>query len=74
VRHAVAVAEGVTRGLYEVREWIGPRGDGRFAFGGTIVGEGAAFDAYVGSLGKRVPFAMHAQNAIHYWPVNGRRP
>lgn len=37
VEHVVAVAGGVTRALYEVDKWIGPRNDGRFAFGGRIV-------------------------------------
>jgi len=31
---------------------------------------GKESDAYIGPLGKRVPFAMHAQNALHYWPLN----
>lgn len=70
--HAVAVAEGVTRALFEVEAWIGPREDGRYAFLGKVVPEGVVFDAYVGSLGKRVPFAMHSQNAIHYWPSTKR--
>jgi hypothetical protein len=47
---------------------MGPRRDERYSFTGSIISTGPVFDSYVGLLGKRVPFAMHAQNAVHYWP------
>jgi hypothetical protein len=68
IRHAVAVVGGVTRGLYEIDQWIGPREDGRSAFTGTEIHEGPLHDAYIGSLGKRVPFTEHSQNPLRYWP------
>ena len=68
VSHVVAVAQGVTRAIYEVAAWVGPRDDGRFAFKGAVLSAGPIFDAYVGPLGKRVPFASHARNTVHYWP------
>jgi len=68
VRHVVAVAGGVTRSLYEVEQWIGPRQNDRWAFTGHEVLAGQLHDAYIGKLGKRVPFTQHSQNPLHYWP------
>lgn len=47
--------------MYEVEKWFGPRDDRRCAFARSIVTEGSVFDAYIGPLGKRVPFAMHVR-------------
>ncbi len=66
--HAVAVFEGVTRAVWSIDGWLPPRSDGRCAFAGTPVTEGAIFDHYCGPFGKRVPFPTHAQNPTHYWP------
>jgi hypothetical protein len=68
VRHVVAVAGGVTRSVYELEQWIGPRGDGRWAFIGQQLHSGPTHDAYIGKLGKRVPFTDHSQNPLRYWP------
>ena len=68
-KHAVAVADGQTRAVYTVDDWIGPRQDGRYAFKGTMVREGPVFDAYVGPFGKRVAFPKGSANPIHYWPT-----
>lgn len=68
VRHVVAVIEGVTRSIYEVQEWVGPRG-GRWAFTGRRIDGGDVWEAYVGPWGRRVPFATHAQNPLVYWPL-----
>jgi hypothetical protein len=68
IHHVVPVVRGVTQALYRVDEWIGPREDGRIAFVGVVIGDGAVFSAYVGALGKRVPFVKHSQNPTHYWP------
>ena len=66
--HVVAVAGGVTRSVFEIEQWVGPRDDGRWAFQGREINDGEVHDAYVGMLGKRVPFADHSQNPLHYWP------
>ncbi len=68
VNHVVSVAEGVTRGVYEVTSWLGPRRDGRWAFAGAPVETGPLWESYVGELGRRVPFARHSQNPLSYWP------
>lgn len=69
IRHAVPVAEGITRAVYEIDEWIGPRSkDGRYAFIGHAVGRGAVRDAYFGRWGRRVPSKQGAQWTIRYWP------
>lgn len=72
VDHAVAVVNGVTRALYTIDSWVGPRDDGRWAFVGKLVVDGPVHEAYVGSLGKRVPFLEAAQNPTHYWPPTNR--
>jgi hypothetical protein len=56
-QHVVVVAQGVTRAVYTVERWFGPRADGRYALAGTAVISGPLFDSYVGRLGQRVPFA-----------------
>jgi uncharacterized protein len=73
IHHVVCVVEGVTRALYEVDTWTRRRQDNRVAFTGAIIRSGPVFDAYVGSLGKRVPFAPHSQNPPLYWPRTVRR-
>lgn len=69
VEHVVAVIQGVTRGIYEVEEFIGPRDDGRWAFKGKILDSGPIWESYVGPWGRRVPFAAYAQNPLIYWPT-----
>lgn len=69
VRYAVAVHAQVTRGVVEIdRGSWRRRSDGRYLFAGRLLRSGRAFDAYVGRLGKRVPFTQSAQNPIGYWP------
>jgi hypothetical protein len=71
VRHVVAVIAGITRAIYEIGDWIGPRElDGRWGFRGKALSEGELWEAYVGPLGKRVPFTTHSQNPLVYWPLN----
>jgi hypothetical protein len=72
VKHAVAVFAGVNRALYRIGDWLGPRTDGRWAFSGERITTGPVFDAYCGSLGKRVPFAHGARNPTSYWPPKPR--
>jgi hypothetical protein len=67
-RHAVAVFAGVTRAVYRIDSWLGPRTDGRWAFSGERVTAGPVFDAYCGPLGKRVPLAQGSRNPTSYWP------
>jgi len=67
VGHVVAVAGGVTRSLYKIEQWVGPRHDGRWAFTGREIQSGPLHEAYIGTLGKRVPFTDHSQNPLHYW-------
>lgn len=69
VRYVVAVIEGVTRAIYEIDEFIGPRSDKRWGFKGRQIREGLLWDAYVGPWGRRVPFAAYAQNPLIYWPI-----
>ncbi len=45
---------------------------GRYAFRGTMISKGPDFEAYVGDLGRRVPFVQYARNAITYWPLRSR--
>lgn len=68
VRHVVAVVEGVTRGIYEISNWY-HRGDGRWAFTGAQLVEGALWERYVGAWGRRVTFGTHSQNPLVYWPL-----
>jgi hypothetical protein len=69
IKHAVAVVQGVTRGVFEIGTWLTPRADGRRAFAATPIVEGPLFDAYVGQIGKRVTAAKGSQNPITYWPA-----
>ncbi len=69
VRHVVAVVQGVTRAIYEIKEFIGPRDDGRWGFRGRPVEGGPMWERYVGPWGRRVPFATSAQNPLIYWPI-----
>lgn len=67
-KHAVAVFAGVTRAVYRIDDWLGPRADGRWAFSGEWVTAGPVFDAYCGPLGRRVAFAQGSRNPTSYWP------
>jgi hypothetical protein len=68
-QHAVAVFEGVTRGVFKIGDWIEPREDGRRAFSATPVTAGDVYAAYVGIVGKRLPTTRGSQNPITYWPT-----
>ena len=68
IRHAVAVHEGVTRAIMTIGAWS-QRKDGRRAFEATPITDGPVYDAWVGTYGRRVPFASNSQNPITYWPV-----
>lgn len=68
VEHAVAVYEGVTRGVMEIGTWIGPRSDGRWAFHARPLTSGEAWHAWVGRFGRRMEFPQGAQTPILYWP------
>lgn len=48
VTHVVAVVQGVTRAIYEIEEFIGPRDDGRWGFRGRPVEGGPMWERYVG--------------------------
>ena len=69
VQHVVAVIEGVTRAIYEIEDFIGPRADGRWGFKGKSIESGRLWEDYVGPWGHRVPFAAYAQNPLIYWPI-----
>lgn len=71
VRHAVAVAEGATRGIYEITQWVAPRHDGDYGFSATPIESGPLWETYVGPLGRKVPFSKGARNPIKYWPQRG---
>lgn len=67
VKHFVAVAEGVSRAIYEIDQIIGPRKkDGRWAFTGRRLQRGRIWESYVGPWGKRIPFT--SRSAFIYWP------
>jgi len=68
VRHAIPVFEGITRAIYEIDSWIGPRRDGRYAFTARVVNSGKFHAAYVGKWGRHVPFGESSQNPVTYWP------
>lgn len=67
INHAVAVFDGVTRGIMEIGDWM-QRDDRRRAFAAQPVRSGPVFDAWMGPLGKRVAFVAAARNPITYWP------
>ena len=67
IDHAVAVANGVTRAVFQIDRWI-QRDDGRWAFAGRVINSGPIFDSYVGPLGKKVAFARGSQAPVTYWP------
>lgn len=67
VKHAVAVHEGVTRGIMRIGDWI-QREDGRRAFAALPVDDPSILEAWIGPLGRRVEFTAAAQNPIGYWP------
>ncbi len=68
VKHAVAVFEGVTRGLFTIEGWLPQRGDGDRAFTGKTVRDGQLWDEVVGPIGHRVSFTKGARSPITYWP------
>ena len=68
--YAVAVHEGITRGIFKIGEnWI-QRDDGRWAFDVEPIASGEAFESWVGPLGRRVSdhFRKGNQNPIRYYP------
>lgn len=68
--YAVAVHEGITRGVFKIGEnWI-QRDDGRWAFDVARIADGAVFESWVGPLGRRVSdhFRQGNQNPIRYYP------
>ena len=67
IRHAVAVHQGITRGVMVIGGWI-QRADGRWAFAATPLTAGPVYDEWVGSSGRRVDFMKGNQNPIAYWP------
>ncbi len=67
VEYAVAVHEGVTRGIMRIGEWI-QREDGRRAFTASPVDDPSIVEQWIGPLGRRVEFTAAAQNPISYWP------
>lgn len=71
IEYAVAVHEGITRGVLRIGDWT-TRDDGRRAFGAMAVEDNSVVDAWVGEFGRRVEFTAAAQNPISYWPKNVR--
>ena len=66
IRHAVAVHDGVTRGVMVMGNWT--RRGTRRAFAATPLTVGPVYDEWVGPLGRRVPFARGSQSPVTYWP------
>lgn len=67
IRYAVAVHQGITRGVMVIGDWI-QRADGRWAFAATPLTAGPVYDEWVGSSGRGVDFIKGNQNPIAYWP------
>lgn len=67
IRHAVAVHDGITRGVIEIGGWTS-RHDGRRAFVGTPIMDGPVHEAWVGPFGRKVLFTVGAQSPVMYWP------
>lgn len=70
IRHAVAVHDGVTRGVMEIGEWV--HGENRRAFAAIPLTEGPVYDEWVGPLGRKVEFARGHQSPVVYWPPRSR--
>lgn len=68
IEHAVAVHEGVTRGIMNIGDWI-QREDGRRAFTATPVEDKELVEKWVGTFGRRVKFKAFAQSPLIYWPL-----
>lgn len=68
IRYAVAVFEGVTRGIMEIGDWIGPRADGRWSFHAEPLISGDAWQAWIGQFGRRMAFPQGSQSPTLYWP------
>ncbi|MDA3038484.1 MAG: hypothetical protein O3C27_02960 [Actinomycetota bacterium] len=66
ILHAVAVHDGVTRGVMEIGDWE-RRNDGRRAFSAQALNEGPIAETWVGPFGRQVEFTVAAQNPIRYW-------
>ena len=64
IRHAVAVHDGVTRGVMVMGNWT--RRGTRRAFAATPLTVGPVYDEWVGPLGRRVPFARGSQSPVTY--------
>lgn len=67
IRHAVAVHQGITRGVMVIGDWL-QRADGRWAFAATPLTAGPVYDEWVGRSGRIVDFTKGSQNPIAYWP------
>ncbi|MDE0117656.1 MAG: hypothetical protein OXT07_13705 [bacterium] len=70
VEYAVAVHEGITRGVFRIGEsWI-QRDDGRWAFDVEPIFSGEIFDGWVGPLGRNVRdhFSKYSQTPTRYYP------
>lgn len=67
IRHAVAVHQGITRGVMVIGRWL-KRADGRWAFAASPLTSGPVYDEWVGPSGRIVDFAKGNQNPIAYWP------
>ncbi|MDE0580398.1 MAG: hypothetical protein OXI29_11065 [bacterium] len=64
--YAVAVHDGITRGLFKIgRKWI-RRDDGRRAFDVEPMTSGKAFDSWVGPLGRRINVRSYGSSFLYY--------
>jgi len=78
--YAVAVHEGITRGVWEIdhsswRQFLDHNGNPRVGFEGEAITSGDVFDAFVGPLGHQIPrlradgrHVFGNQAVTAYWP------
>lgn len=69
--HAIASAGTLTRAVYRIDGWIGPRDENGkvcYAFYGVEIKSGAIYDQYFGYRGRIAKFKKGDRHAVSFWP------